>query len=82
MKINGVRPVMLLELRPVRRRSWGGTVAWCAVVGLTAALVVVDAPVGLLGLAALVVVLARLARPCPACRRWVQHTLACDRVRA
>jgi len=82
VRINGARPLVLVELRPVRRRSWGGMVAWLVVVGLTGALVVVDAPAALLGVAALVVVLARLERPCPACRRWVQHTLACERGRA
>lgn len=82
MKINGERPLVLAEIRLVRRRwSWGRRAGALGVGALVVALVLVDVRAALVGVAALVIVIDGLGRPCPACHRWLQHTLACDRGR-
>ena len=86
MKINGVRPLLLVELRPARRRRRVRLGLMAAAVGAGAVgLLVPGARVELLGvewaLLLALVALAAFDRPCAACGRILQHTLACERGR-
>jgi len=84
MKINGARPVLLVELRRARRTHRMHVAAFALAVAAAGAALVWRSPLVLVVQWAALAGFAGTAlagRPCADCGRWLRHALTCARVR-
>lgn len=84
MRINGTRPVLLVELRRARRTYRVHAAAFVLAMAATGAYLVWRSPLVLaVEWAALAGFVGTVAagRPCADCGRWLRHALTCARVR-